>query len=56
MMLIFKLPKRQDCRVTAVLAAAVPLATYIKTYKVVGFSRNGITNAKISSIATKTLD
>ena len=50
-----KLPNRQDFRVTAVLAAAVPLATCIKTNKVVGFSRNGITNTEISRAATKTL-
>lgn len=52
---MFKLPNRQDFRVTAVLAAAVPLATCIKTNKVAGFSRNGITNTEISSAATKTL-
>lgn len=52
---MFELPNRQDFRVTAVLAAAVPLATCIKTNKVVGFSRNGITNTEISSAAAKTL-
>jgi len=51
----FKLPNRQDFRVTAVLAAAVPLATCIKTNKVVRFSRNGITNTEIPSAAAKTL-
>lgn len=55
MMLVFKLPKRQDFRVTAVLAAAVLLATCVKTNKVFGFSRNGINNNEISSAATKTL-
>lgn len=51
----FELPNRQDFRVTAVLAAAVPLATCIETNKVVGFGRNGITDTEISSAAAKTV-
>lgn len=44
-----KLPNRHNFRLTAVLAAAIHLATCTKTNKVVGFSRNGITSTEIPS-------
>lgn len=44
-----KLPNRHNFRLTAVLAAALCLATCSKTNKVAGFSRNGITSTEIPS-------